>query len=169
MAEHGKFGVRIGLLISLLGVLLAVPTLFPAYRLYVARLGPTAWPIVLINVLPLVLFLLVGGLAVRRGFSPTRTALWAGLIYGGIQGFALYFFAIATPHKAALANQLWTLYHTTHPYPVAHAKTYVTAAVLHPSFLAYVTTNALQMALMGIVMGFLGGLFTRHPAEKPTV
>lgn len=167
MAEHGKFGVRLGLLLSVVGVLLALPTLFPGYRLYVARLGPTAWPLVLINVLPLALFLLVGGLAVRRGFSPTRTTLWAALIYGTIQGLALYLFALWTPDKGVLARQLWSLYHSTHPYPVAHAETYVTSAVLHPSFLAYVATNALQMAVMGILMGFLGGLFTRRPVEKP--
>lgn len=157
MSGSIRFGVKLGLLGSLIGVALAIPYLFVGFSMDIVGTGATSWPLVLENLVPALLLLMVGSLARRRGLGPSQTTLAFGATYGIVAGVAHWVAAVAMPHKS-------TLIHAMEFVAMAHGKALnttnkaiLTKSVLHPSFTALVLYNALELALFGVVLGWIGG------------
>ena len=161
MTDSMRIGIRFGLFLGIVGVLLALPTLSGAVRVEEAVSGGGTWFEIVANLVPLLLFALLGGLAKRRGLSGGSAGLWAGIAYGLVYGTALYGIAELFGNKQALAQRVWNAY-LSRGYPaIPGAERQVTAPILHPDPLALIVGTALELALVGLVAGFVGALLTR--------
>lgn len=157
MAGSLRFGAKLGLLGSIVGVFLAIPYLFVGFSMDIVGTGATSWALILENVVPVLMLLMVGSLARRRGLGSSQTAVAFGIVYGVIAGVAHWMATMAMPHKL-------TLIHAMEFVAMAHGKpmnvsnkAILAASVLHPSFYALVFYNALDLALFGVVLGWIGG------------
>jgi len=160
-------GIRLGMYSGLIGVVLALPTLSESYRIWTALAGPGAWPVVVENAVPAVLFALIGGLAARRGLSPSVVGSVSGLVYGLLQGTALYLIAALTMDKAALAARLWHAWVAAGRTASAAVRTLVQAPVLHPNPTAYIAGDSVQMAVVGLVAAVVGAALVRRAPKAP--
>lgn len=162
MSTSLRFGVKLGLLASVIGIALAIPYLFVGFSMDIVGTGATSWPLVLENLVPALLLLMVGSLAARRGLGPSQTAAGFGASYGLVAGMAHWVAAVAMPKKA-------TLIHAMEFVAMAHGKTLnatnrqiLSNSVRHPNFISLVFYNALELALFGVVLGWIGGQSGRH-------
>ncbi|MCL8207393.1 MAG: hypothetical protein K6V97_04885 [Actinomycetia bacterium] len=162
MRRELRVAIKLGLYAGLVGVLFALPTLSGAYRVWSALAGPTAWPEIVENAVPAVLFAAIGGLAARRNLSPSVLGFVVGLMYGGMQGLALYLIAAATPYKTALADRLWQAWVAAGRPASLTARTLVEAPILHPSPTAYIGGDMVQMAVVGVIAGIIGAALVRR-------
>jgi hypothetical protein len=160
-----RVGIRAGLVLSVLGIVFALPTLSATIRVATLVNGGGGWLVLTANLIPLVCFAVLGGLAKRRGLSGGSVGLWAGIVYGLVYGAALYLVDLLTPHKRALATLAWNAY-LAHGYPLTPtARQALTAPIVHPQAFALIGGTGLELALVGLVAGFAGGLFTRRPSQ----
>lgn len=164
MTDNMKLGVRFGLLLSIVGILLALPSLSASVRIHSTVSGGGFWLYWVQNLIPLVLFALVGGLARRRGFGSASTGLWTGITYGLIAGGAAYVVALLAPDKARLAQSIWNAYLARGYIVQASTHHAVLTPILHPDPLAFIPSTALEMAAVGLVAGFFGGFLVRQTA-----
>ncbi|MDA8198762.1 MAG: hypothetical protein M0Z54_04910 [Thermaerobacter sp.] len=161
-----RTGIRLGLLFSLLGIALAALDLSIGFKVATTLDGGVWWN-VLLDVIPLGLFALAGGIARRRGNHPLIVGLWVGLVYGLVAGVASYVVALVIPGKATLIRVMWQTYEHLHGKASATVSSHsqLVAAVLHPAFANYVVNDALQMALFGCIFSLLGGMAPRRPRQ----
>ena len=162
-----RTGIRLGLLFSGVGIAMAALDLSIGFKVATA-LNPGLWWSVVLDVIPLGLFALAGGIARRQGHHPLLVGLWAGLIYGLVAGLASFAAAVIIPGKATLVRTIWAAYlhergNSRAPLQ-SHAQ--LVAAVMHPAWASYVVNDALQMALFGCIFALLGGMAPRRP-QKP--
>jgi hypothetical protein len=162
-SREARVGMRFGAAVGVIGIVLALPTLSPSYRVLTA-VHEAAWPNIITNLVPLLLMLMVGSLARRRGLHPAWTAGVAGSFYGFFQGLALYLIAALNPNKRALAHALWQAYVAAGYGLNPAARALVVAPALHPNPAAYILGLTAQMLLVGLLFGWLGGRFTRPAA-----
>lgn len=167
MTANMRLGIRLGLYLAPLGILLALPTFIVTVRIHSVADGPSYWLYWVQNLLPLVFLALIGGLARRRGYGSASTGLWAGIAYGLAAGASLYAVAALSPAKVRLATGVWKAllgrgYLAT---PTRHRA--VVGSIVHPSALAYIANTALEFAIVGLLAALVGGLFLRRPKNQP--
>lgn len=150
-------GIRFGLVISVVGICLALLNFSVGYRV-TSTVSAGVWWSVIVHVIPLALFGLAGGLARRRSQSPLLVGLVSGIVYGAISGIASFVVFAATPNKSAVANALWAAYLKLGYKPTASNHQALVSGVLHPSFSANVVNNVMTMALLGVIFALLGGM-----------
>jgi hypothetical protein len=167
MTDNMRLGIRLGLYLAPLGILLALPTFIATVRIHSMADGPAYWLYWVQNLLPLALLALVGGLARRRGYGSASTGLWAGITYGLVAGASLYGAAALTPDRSRLANEVWRalLLRGYVGTPARHHA--VVASVMHPNAPAYIANTALEFALVGLLAALGGGLLLRGPKQQP--
>lgn len=161
MTENMRLGIRLGLYLTPVAILLALPLFSLSVRLSSIVGGPGYWIYWVQNLPPLLLLALVGGLARRRGYGAASTGLWAGIVYGLLAGAARFAVEALAPHKAALANAVWNAYLARGYAGTPESHRIVSASVLHPNVLAFMSKSGLEFALVGLVAAFVGGLFTK--------
>lgn len=161
-----RTGIRLGLLFSTLGIALAALDLSIGFKV-ASTLDGSVWWNVLLDVIPLGLFALAGGIARRRGHHPLIVGLWAGLVYGLVAGLASYVAAVVIPGKSTLIRVMWQTYQHLHGKASATVSSHaqLVAAVLHPALATYVVNDALEMALFGCIFALLGGMAPRRPRQ----
>jgi hypothetical protein len=159
-------GIRFGLLISIVGIALALLNFSVSYRV-TSTVNAGVWWSVVVHVIPLALFALAGGLARRRGQPPLLVGLTAGIVYGAISGAATFAVFAATPNKAAVARALWAAYLKLGTKPTASSHQALVNPVLHPSFSSNVVNNVLTMALLGVIFALLGGMGGSRAPNRP--
>jgi len=159
-------GLRLGVLSSVVGIILALLDFSVGIKV-ASTLTPDVWWNIVLELIPLAVFAIVGGIARRRGEHPLIVGLWAGLIYGTVAGLASFLVAVATPNKSALINALWTTYLRLDHKNSASSHAQLVNAVLHPNFSSFVVGDALHMALLACIFALLGGMIPfRPPAPK---
>jgi hypothetical protein len=167
MTDNMRLGIRLGLYLTPVAILLALPTLSFSIRVASIVNGAGYWVYWVQNLIPLFLLALIGGLARRRGYGPGTTGLWAGIVYGLIAGACLCGVAVLAPRKPALADAVWNAYLARGYIGTPAAHNAVRTSVLHPSVLAFVSRTAFEFAIVGLIAAFIGGLFVKGAGVSP--
>lgn len=162
MRQAIRMGMFLGGFWGLLGVLLALPYLFPEFILATVSHGALSWPLVAINLIPLGGLVLSAGLATRRGVSPRVVSGVVGVLYGLFNGTSHWIFARIMPHKSQVIQALWTGYHlSSSDVPGVVARQALVRMVEHPAFMTMVVSYALEMGVIGFLIGWLGEILSR--------
>ncbi|PSR33972.1 MAG: hypothetical protein C7B46_07600 [Sulfobacillus benefaciens] len=166
MLRSMQFGIRLAMVGSIVGILLAVPYVFVGFSVDIVGAGASAWPLILENGLPALMLVVVGSLAARRGFGPSQVAGSFGAAYGLVAGLAHFIAALVMPHKDMLIRAMEFV-------AVAHGKKMTAAnlsslvnTVNHPSLLSMVVDNAVELAALGIILGWVGAKLVRNRTGK---
>jgi hypothetical protein len=170
LSREARIGLALGLAIGLLGVLLALPTLSPGYRV-LTTVSQGAWPNIVVNLVPLGLLLVIGGVACRRGLRGGWTAMFAGGVYGLMQGLTLYLIAVLDGDKPGLARAVWRAYVAAGYATGPGRRALVVAPILHPSLGAYLLELPAQMVVLGLIFGTAGAWLVRRratPRDTPS-
>ncbi|MHB1955160.1 MAG: hypothetical protein ACYCOU_15610 [Sulfobacillus sp.] len=157
-----QFGIKLGVLASVIGLLLAIPYLFVGFTMDIVGSGATAWPLILENLVPALLLIMAGSLAARRGLRASIVSASFGASYGLIAGLFHWVAAMAMPHKSTLIAAMDFV-------AMAHGKKMTPAtlsllakAVDHPNVWSMVLYNALELALFGVILGWIGAKMTNR-------
>jgi|SRR5579875_1837077 len=165
MTENMRLGIRLGLFLAPLALLLALPLFSFDVRLSSIVEGPGYWIYWVQNLPPLLALALIGGLAARRGYGPASTGLWAGIAYGFVAGFFHYGVEALASRKRALAEAAWNAYLARGYSGDPASRRVLTASILHPNPLAFISKTGLEFALVGLAAGLVGGWLMRLTAS----
>lgn len=163
-----KYGIKTGLMIGWISIILAIPFYYKGFMLMIIKGGASSWPLDVENIIPLILLMIVANFARVRGYRAALVAAVSGIIYGIVSAISQWLVALIRPDKAYLMSQVSLAYKKTgHPLS---AKTYAAlhTSMFHPPLISPIIFTAIQMAVFGLALGWLSGRFNRNKSMSKT-